>query len=154
MLFETPEDTYNAYQKFLRKKEYKKAYRCLEKMLNEFHDDAELLENITELCLLYWDKPDLGKRWLLKLIKIRSSWLDYMLLSRLEAEAGNIGPAKEYLKKSKSLQRTQSLIKPAAGKNPKTIFAELEDFIKFREWEALAKKTVERSELRRRRQAP
>jgi len=148
MLFETPEDTYNAYQKFLRKKEYKKAYRCLEKMLNEFHDDVELLETITELCLLYWNKPDLGKRWLLKLIKIRSSWLDYMMLSRLEAEAGNIGPAKEYLKKSKSLQRTQSLIKPADGKNPKTIFAGLEDFIKFREWEVLTKDTVENFEFK------
>src|SRR4030067_2352531 len=104
MLFETPENTYNAYQKFLRKKEYKKAYRCLEKMLNEFHDDVELLETITELCLLYWDKPDLGKRWLLKLLKIRSSWLDYMMLSPLGAEAGNIRLAKEQLQKSKTLQ--------------------------------------------------
>lgn len=119
MLFETPEDTYNAYQKFLRKKQYKKAYRCLEKMLHVFHDDIDLLEDITELCLLYWDKPDLGKQWLLKLIERRSVWLDYMLLSRLEAEAGNIGPAKEYLKKSKSLQRSQSQIKSATGTPPK-----------------------------------
>ncbi len=46
MLFETPEDTYRAYQRFLKKEEgrrkkeeYKKAYRCLEKMLHEFPDD-------------------------------------------------------------------------------------------------------------------
>lgn len=39
MLFETPEDTYNAYQRFLKKKEYRKAYRCLEKMLHEFPED-------------------------------------------------------------------------------------------------------------------
>lgn len=139
MLFETPEDTYNAYQKFLRKKQYKKAYRCLEKMLNVFHDDVELLEDITELCLMYWDKPDLGKQWLLRLIGRRAVWLDYMLLSRLEAEAGNIGPAKEYLKKSKSLQKSQSHIKSTIDKNPKKIFAGLEEFIKVREWEELAR---------------
>jgi len=46
MMYETPQDTYNAYTKFLKKKEYRKAYRCLEKMLHEFPYDTDLLMDI------------------------------------------------------------------------------------------------------------
>ncbi len=132
MLFETPEDTYSAYNRFLRKGEYKKAYRCLEKMLHEFPDDLDLLEEIVELCFLKWERPEMAKPWLIKLANIRSSWLDYMLLSRIEAELENISKAKEHLKKSKELQKMQPRIQ--TGTKPKEIFAELEGFIKFKEW--------------------
>ena len=132
MLFETPEDTYNAYNRFLRKGEYKKAYRCLEKVLHEFPDDLDLLEEIVELCFLKWERPEMAKPWLIKLVNIRSSWLDYMLLSRIEAELENISKAKEFLKESKELQKMQPRIK--TGTKPKEIFTELEGFIKFKEW--------------------
>lgn len=142
MLFETPADTYNAYLKFLKKKEYRKAYRCLDKMLNEFPDDTELLGDIIDLCLFSWNKPEMGKPWLLKLIKLREFWLDYILLGRVEAELENIAKAKTYLKRAKELRKTQSWIK---GKGePKKILADLEGFIKFKEWNLLAKAEVQR----------
>lgn len=137
MLFETPADTYNAYLKFLKKKEYRKAYRCLEKMLHAFPDDVELLEDIVELCLTSWDKPAIGKPWLAKLAKIREFWLDYILLCRVEAELENIGKAKEYLKRAEELQKKQPLLK--SKRASKIIFEELEGFIKFKEWNLLAK---------------
>jgi SNF2 family DNA or RNA helicase len=132
MLFETPEDTYNAYHRFLKKREYKKAYRCLEKMLHEFPDDIQLLEDIVDLCIFLWKKSEIGRPWLIKLANIRSWWLDYMLLSRVDAELGNISKAKEFLKKSKELQKIQPRIK--TDTKPKEIFAEIEGFIKFKEW--------------------
>lgn len=132
MLFETPEDTYNAYNRFLKKGEYKKAYRCLEKMLHEFPEDIQLLEDIVDLCIFLWKKPEIGRPWLIKLANIRSWWLDYMLLSRIEAEFENINKAKEYLKNSKELQKMQPRIK--TDTKPKEIFAEIEGFIKFKEW--------------------
>ncbi len=147
MLFETPEDTYNAYQKFLKKKEYRKAYRCLEKMLHEFPNDTELLEDIVDFCVFEWKKLDIGKQWLNKLIKIRPSWLDYLLLGHIEADLDNFGSARECLKKTKSLQRTQPFIE-LKGKEPKDAFAELEEYIKFKEWNELARKTVESEVLR------
>jgi len=137
MLFETPADTYNAYLKFLKKKEYRKAYRCLEKMLHQFPDDVELLDDIVELCLTSWDKPEIGKPWLAKLAKLREFWLDYMMLSRVEAELENIAKAKEYLKKAKELRKNQPLLRSKQA--PKIIFEELEGFIKFKEWNLLAK---------------
>jgi hypothetical protein len=66
----------------VKKKEYKKAYRCLEKILHDVLDDTVLLLEIVDLCLL-WNKPELVKLWLIKLINIRFFWSDYMLLSRI-----------------------------------------------------------------------
>jgi len=85
MMYETPQDTYNAYTKFLKKKEYKKAYRCLEKMLQEFPDDTDLLMDIINLCLT-WNKPEYGKIWMVRLANTRSLCSDYLLLSHMEAE--------------------------------------------------------------------
>jgi SNF2 family DNA or RNA helicase len=140
MLFETPEDTYNAYERFLRKKEYKKAYRCLEKMLHEFPDDISLMDDIVGLCLFEWKNPEMARHWLKKLVDIRHGWIDYANLSRLEAEFGNISKAKEYLKKSKELQKKQPWVK--AFKEPKRIFSSLEDFIKYKEWTILDRPEV------------
>ncbi|MBM4136325.1 MAG: ATP-dependent helicase [Nitrospira sp.] len=137
MIFETPEDTYNAYERFLRKKEYKKAYRCLEKMLHQFPDDISLIDDIVGLCLFEWKNPEMARPWLKKLIDIRNGWIDYANLSQLEAELGNISKAKEYLKKSKELQKKQPWVK--AFKEPKRLFSSLEDFIKYKEWNILAR---------------
>ncbi len=136
MLFETPEDTYNAYKRFLKKKEYRKAYRCLEKILHEFPDDIELMEDIVDLCIFSWQKPEISKQWLIKLAKIRALWIDYMLLSRVEAELGNIKQAKEYLKKSKEMQKTQPRVR--SKQEAKKTFSELEGFIKYKESDAFA----------------
>jgi SNF2 family DNA or RNA helicase len=143
-MFETPEDTYKAYQRFLKKKEYKKAYRCLEKMLHEFPDDEQLLEDIVDLCIISWKNPKMGRPWLIKLAKMRSWWLDYSLLSSVEADLENFTKAKEYLQIAKRLQKNQPW--GHSKKDPKGAFAELEDFIKFKEWNALAKKQVRSSE--------
>lgn len=146
MIFKTPEDTYKAYQRFLKKKEFKRAYRCLEKMLHEFPDDKMLLEEIVDLCVISLENPKLGRPWLNRLAKLRSLWLDYTLLSSAEAELENFTKAREYLQIARRLQKEQSwAISPK--KNPKRVFTELEDFIKHREWNVLAKKQSGSSEL-------
>ena len=146
MIFKTPEDTYKAYQRFLKKKEFKRAYRCLEKMLHEFPDDKMLLEEIVDLCVISLENPKLGRPWLNRLAKLRSLWLDYTLLSSAEAELENFTKAREYLQIARRLQKEQSwAISPK--KNPKRVFTELEDFIKHREWNVLAKKQGGSSEL-------
>lgn len=141
--FETPEDTYRAYKKFLKKGEYKKAYRCLEKMLSEFPDDLDLLQDIINLCLADWEKPDLAKPWLLKLAKLRSLWVDYVLLCRAEAELGNTKQAGSYLTQARKLQKTQSHIHLGAG--PGKIFSELKSFIEYKEWQMNTKATIQNS---------
>lgn len=137
MLFETPQDTYNAYKRFLKKEEYKKAYRCLEKMLHEFPDDAQLLEDIVELCVFLWRKLEMSRQWLVKLTKIRSLWPDYALLSEVEAKLENINKAREYLKKAKELKKSQPWVKSRG--ETKKILSELEGFIKYQEWNVLAR---------------
>ena len=128
MLFETPEDTYSAYNRFLRKKEYKKAYRCLEKLYHQFPGDLELVANMVELCIFKWGNPDIGKKWLVKLAKTRSHWLDYVLLSETELELGNTEGARNYFKIARKLQKAQPWLK---GKvTSKELFAELEINIK------------------------
>lgn len=132
MLFETPEDTHNAYNRFLKKKEYRKAYSCLEKILHQFPDDTELLGEIVDLCVFCWKRPDLSRQWLIRLAKISSTWLDYLLLSQVEADSGNISTAWEYLKKSRKLQKTQPW--NTSKKKPQKLFSEVEELIKHREW--------------------
>jgi SNF2 family DNA or RNA helicase len=146
-MFETPDDTYKAYQRFLKKREFKKAYHCLEKMLSEFPDDEMLLEDIIDLCVIIWNNPKLGRPWLIKLAKMRSLWSDYTLLSHVEAELDNFTKTREYLQTAKQLQKRQPLARHSKM-DPKRVFAGLEDFIKFKEWNALAKKAVESSEFR------
>ncbi|WP_176230082.1 SNF2-related protein, partial [Candidatus Hakubella thermalkaliphila] len=146
IMFETPDDIYRSYQKFLRKKEYQRAYRCLERLLKEFPDDAQLLEDMVGLTIIFWKKLDTGKPSLIRLAKIRSYWLDYMLLSKVEAELGNIAKAKEYLKKSKELQKVQSHIR--AERRPGQAFADLEGFIRYKESEAIDKRIVQSLAIR------
>ena len=142
MLFETPEDTFKAYLKFLKKEEYKKAYHCLEKMLQEFPKDIELLEIMVQFCIDEWRKPDISRKWLIELTKLRSSWRDYIFLSRAEASLENINPAKEYLMKAKALFKTQASGRVA--QDTKHILADTEQLIKLKEWNAVVKSENER----------
>jgi len=140
MMYETPQDTYNAYTKFLKKQEYKKAYRCLEKMLHEFPDDTDLLLDIVNLCLK-WNKPEYGKPWMVRLANIRSLLSDYLLLSHMEAELDNIPQARKYLQEAKSLHDTQPNV--SLAKEFKKSFSELKKVIDNREqliaWKSLQK---------------
>src|SRR3972149_7236010 len=140
MMYETPQDTYNAYTKFLKKKEYRKAYRCLEKMLHEFPDDTDLLMDIVNLCLK-WNKPEYGKPWMVRLANTRSLCSDYLLISHMETELDNIPQARKYLQEAKSLHDTQP--KVSMEKEFKKAFSELKKFIEHREqliaWRSLRK---------------
>src|SRR5678816_3158518 len=46
-----PDETYRAYQRFRKRNEYDKAYRCIESLLKRFPDDMELLDEIVALSL-------------------------------------------------------------------------------------------------------
>ncbi len=133
MFFRDPEDRYNSYKRFLKKGEYRRAYRSLEGLLHEFPDDEQLLEDMVNLCIILWERPDVGRPWLLRLVKLRGSWLDYAMLGQVEAELGKIEKAKEYLKKARQLYKEQ----PRMGhkRDHGRAFSELEMFIKHREWE-------------------
>ncbi|MCK4326800.1 DEAD/DEAH box helicase family protein, partial [bacterium] len=132
--------TYKAFERFLRKKDYRKAYRCLEKIHNEFPNDIELMQEIVQFCLGSWRKPEIGRKWLIKLTKSRSVWLDHMFLSQAETELGNIGRAKECLKKARELQKSQPGLRPE--KEARKVFSELEEFIRYAEAKALARAAV------------
>jgi len=133
-MFKLPEDTYKRYTKFLRKKEYKRAYRCLESLLHQFPDDITLLCNIVELSVILWNHPEKGRKWLIKLANIRSLWPDYLALSKVEAQLGNITRAKKYLNKAKELQKTQRSVN-LPGVTPKKLFDETEHLIQYKEWD-------------------
>jgi len=141
MIFETPLDTYNAGQRFIKKKQYKQAYRCLEKLLHEFPDDEGLLTEIIDLCLIYWENPKMALPWLQKLTSMRNSWVDYTSLCQVAAALEKITEAKKHLKTARRLQKKQSWKIHPHG-NPGKIFAELEDFIKFREWKLTEKQNI------------
>jgi len=74
MLFRTPEDTYRAYERFLRKRNFRKAYQCLESMLHQFPVDEGLLVDIVNLAYFDWDNYGMARPWLIKLTQIRSVW--------------------------------------------------------------------------------
>ena len=46
-----PDETYRAYQRFRKRNENDKAYRCIENLLKRFPDDMELLDEIVALAL-------------------------------------------------------------------------------------------------------
>ncbi|MFH1505230.1 MAG: SNF2-related protein [Candidatus Omnitrophota bacterium] len=131
-MFRAPADTYKAYERFLRKKNYRKAYQCLESLLREFPDDEMLIERIIDLCLDLEKKSNLAKHWLTKLIKIRTNWFDYTLLARLEAELGHFPKAREYLKQAKEFSRHLAL---KDKQKTKKLIAELDGFINYKEYQ-------------------
>lgn len=97
-----PGEVHKLYERSLRKGELNRAYRCLEKLLKAFPDDNELLEEIIPLTL-DMEKRALTKHWLKHGLNTREEWRDYLLLSRLEAEAGNPEKSGKYLETAKRL---------------------------------------------------
>ncbi|MDP3980506.1 MAG: SNF2-related protein [Chlamydiota bacterium] len=110
MLFETPEDTYQAYHRFLKKKEFRKAYRCLEKMLHEFPKHVELLEEMIDFCLGSMENPKMAKPWLSQLIQLRSHWRDHLLLSQVEVALDHLKKARIHLDQAQKLLKSETSI--------------------------------------------
>lgn len=142
MLFRTPEETYRAYERFLRKRNFRKAYQCLENLLHQFPGDEALLVDIVNLAYFDWDNYAIARPWLIKLTKIRSIWRDYLLLARGEARLGNGPRAREHLGRAKELLDRRG--SPLDRKEAKTAFLEIEDRIKYCEWKRLSKPKVEK----------
>lgn len=142
MLFRTPEDTYRAYQRFLKKGNFRKAYQCLESLLHQFPSDEELMAEIVNLSIFDWRNYEKAKPWLIKLTKIRSLWEDYAWLSRGEAELGNNSRAEEYLSMAKKLLGKWPSAKDK--RMAKEIFSEIEDLMKYNEWRSISEKKEEK----------
>lgn len=105
MLLKDPEDIYRDYERFLRKKDFARAYQRLETLSRELPEDDKLIERLVGLCLTELQRPDKAKHWLKRLIALRSWWYDYLVLSRvcvglkdLPQARNNLGKAKELLK--------------------------------------------------------
>jgi len=141
-MFRTPEDTYRAYERFLRRREFKKAYRCLENLLRQFPHDEALLVDMVNLTYSKWENYEIAKPWLLRLAKMRPYWKDYALLSRGEARKGNILQAKAYLEKARRLVKTW--IPPLEKGEAKAAFSEIEDLLRLAEWKALSKREIKK----------
>jgi superfamily II DNA or RNA helicase len=105
-----PDETYRAYQRFRKRNEYDKAYRCIESLLKRFPDDMELLDEIVALALGQMGDPDLARSWLMRRIKLASYWRDYALLSEIEALSGNLTKARENLGLATKLQKRQRFL--------------------------------------------
>jgi tetratricopeptide (TPR) repeat protein len=102
-----PAETYRTYQKFRKRDEFDKAYRCLENLVKQFPDDLELLDEIVALALGQMHDPDRARPWLMRRIKLVSYWRDYALLSEIEAASGNLTKARENLTLATKLQKRQ-----------------------------------------------
>src|SRR3970040_1861727 len=90
-----PDDTYKAYQKFRKRDEPEKAYRCLESLLKRFPDDMGLLEDMMALTIGQMEDANLARPWLMRRIKLASYWRDYALLSAGEGRGGKVTKAQE-----------------------------------------------------------
>lgn len=127
-----PEETYRAYQRFLKHKEPEKAYRCLETLLKQFPDDMELLDEILALAVGPLRNPQLARPWLMQRIKIASYWHDYALLSQIEAKDGSLAKAKEILAIATRLQRRQRLLIDSP-REAREVLDRAKDFIRLQE---------------------
>jgi len=105
-----PDETYRAYQKFRKRNEFDKAYRCIESLLKQFPDDPDLLGEIVALALGHMRAPNLARPWVLRRIKLASYWRDYALLSEIDAVSGNLTKAKENLALAAKLQKRQGFL--------------------------------------------
>jgi superfamily II DNA or RNA helicase len=102
-----PDDTYRAYQRFLKRSEFDKAYRCIESLLKQFPEDPDLLGEIVSLALGHMRAPNLARPWVLRRIKLASYWRDYAVLSEIDAVSGNLTKAKENFALATRLQKRQ-----------------------------------------------
>ena len=105
-----PDETYRTYQKFRRRNELAKAYRCLESLVKQFPDDPDLLGEIVELALGQIRDPNLARSWVIRRVKLFSYWRDYALLSEIEAATGNLPKAKANLVLATKLQKRQGFL--------------------------------------------
>jgi superfamily II DNA or RNA helicase len=105
-----PDETYRAYQRFRKRNENDKAYRCIENLLKRFPDDMELLDEIVALALGRMRAPNLARPWLVHRIKLASYWRDYALLSEIDAVSGNLAKAKENLALATKLEKRQRVL--------------------------------------------
>jgi SNF2 family DNA or RNA helicase len=105
--YKTPEETYKAYEKFLRKKNYKKAYHALESLLGDFPNDIDLLERMVNLCITETENYEKAKIWVHELLKYRTYWYDYIILSDIETSLFNIESAKKSYEKAQKLAQKQ-----------------------------------------------
>ncbi|MDO9585913.1 MAG: SNF2-related protein, partial [Syntrophales bacterium] len=131
-----------AYERYLRKGDHKRAVRCLEYLISQFPRDIELVEEIIDLAVNRIWQPEIARKWLLRIIRMRTVWVDHALLGKMEAHLDNLSRARECLSMAKTLQKKQPDLRPD-DVSPAKIFRELEDVIKYREhqkirqgWEA------------------
>lgn len=141
-MFRTPEDTYRAYERFLRRREFKKACKCLENLLRQFPHDEALLVDMVNLTCSQWQNYEVAKPWLLRLVEMRPHWKEYALLSRGEAQLGNVVQAKGYLEKAKRLLKIWA--SPLEKEEAKAAFSEIEDLLRLAEWKALSKREIKK----------
>jgi len=130
--FNNPDETYRAHQRFLKRNEPEKAYRCLERLLKQFPDDIGFLDDIVALAINQLGNLRLARPWLLERIKIASYWRDYALLSRIEAENGNIAKAKEHLAIATKLQRQHRFLMDSP-REAREVLDQARDFIRLQE---------------------
>ena len=144
--YKDPDETYKAYQKFRKRNEHDKAYHCLEKLLKQFPDDMELLEEILALAMGQMRAPDLARPWLMRRIKLASYWRDYALLSEIEAANGNVAKAKQNLAVALKLQRQQSFLTDSPGEARKAL-DRARNLIRLREHNDWAKRVSSREKV-------
>lgn len=121
-----------AYNHYLRKGDHKKAVRSLEYLISQYPKDINPVLEIIDLAVNRIWEPELARKWLLRLIRMRTFWLDYALLGKMEAELDNLNRAKEYLALAKVLQKKQPAVRPA-DISPRKLFKEVEGIIEYRE---------------------
>jgi len=126
------DDPVEAYHHYLRKGDYRKAARTLEYLISQYPKDIEPVLTIIDLAVNRLWEPELARKWLLRLIRMRTSWMDYALLGKVEAELDNLHRAREYLSTAKILQKKHPKVL-LDKKNPRELIREVEDTIKYRE---------------------
>lgn len=151
-MFKTPGDTYRAYERFLRKRNFRKAYKCLESLLHQFPEDQALLVDIVNLAYFDCGSYEMARPWLLQLAKMRSLWRDYSLLSRGETLLGNVLRGKDYLRRAKELLEKRA--SPSDKREAKADFSEIEDLIKYEEWRSFSKPKTGKGAPAKKRPAP
>lgn len=138
--YHDPEDTYRAYEKFLKKQEFLKAYRCLKRLLSEFPNDQALLQEVIALSLGPLNNPTLARPLVLKRLRLAASWDDYALLSEIEARTGQILTAREYLARAVNLQKKQRWARYSSA-DAQTILSHTRDVLKLAEYNSRLKET-------------
>jgi superfamily II DNA or RNA helicase len=105
-----PDEIYRAYQRFRKRHQHDKAYRSLERLLKQWPDDMELLEEMLALTMGEMKDPVLARPWVMRRIKLAAYWRDYALLSELEAISGNVKKAEEALRVATTLNKRQQFL--------------------------------------------